>query len=201
MDLYLHKIPSNMHPLAWTLLGFGLSAQSIQRLCVHLFDQLGARLDIPAVEEIVELRWAVDWALDPGDRIPATVGEEVSMIVPGADRTGVRIIQGGLPPGLTLERHTGRISGAFAKPGLYAVKLAVGPAVKFDGLGGNGTPDEPGAWIPISAERHRPPIETVPAVDALPDDDKIKLLAELQAWERSKATETQGVGRADQTPG
>ena len=139
---------------------------------------------------MVTLGWAVDFETN-SDRERATVGEELDFQIPGADRRGVRIVEGYLPPGVELHRHNGTLTGTFAKPGLYDLTLALGPAVKLDPLGGTGTPGEQVAWIPINqkracAESTTPAPKTLDGLSAL---ELSQLAAEAMRLERLKAME------------
>ena len=100
-------------------------------------------------------------------------------------------MEGYLPPGVELHRHNGTLTGTFAKPGLYDVTLALGPAVKLDPLGGMGTPGEQVAWIPITQKRARAE-STTPApktLDGLSALELSQLAAEAMRLERLKAME------------
>lgn len=154
--LYPFDLPDGVHPMGWAMLGHGLTVEQINAICVVLFDRLGARLHEVTDHEEQVFSWAVDWALDPGGRTPASVGDEVDILVPGGDRTAVQVTGGALPPGVRLEKHTGRLVGAFARPGLYSVTVTVGAQVKYDPLGTPGGPQNVGEWIPIDKPRHAP---------------------------------------------
>ncbi len=41
MKLYPFRMPENVHPYAWVLLGFGLPGELLDKLARHLFDDLG----------------------------------------------------------------------------------------------------------------------------------------------------------------
>lgn len=182
------QVPESEHPYAGLFLGIvpeGYESKAAR----HIFDELGARLEIGEPETIT-LGWAIDFDSE-SDRTRATVGEELNFQILGADRRGVRIIEGHLPPGIRLELHTGKLVGAFTRPGLYDVTLMLGPAVKLDPLGGNGTPGEPVAWIPIGQQRARAESST-PAPKTLADLSALELsqlAAEAMRLERLKAME------------
>ena len=135
MKLYPYDVPKGSHPYAWVFYGFGLDAATINLLCRHLFDQLGARLETPDAREVT-LAWAVDWPLDVSARDVVSVGDDLDVGV-GFD-TAVTIIDGALPPGIRLVPHTGRLVGRFKQAGLYSVTLRLAPKVKYDPLGGAG---------------------------------------------------------------
>jgi|GEM_PF-1229265 len=181
-------VPESEHPYAGLFLGVVPEGRE-SAVARHIFDELGARFEV-GEPETVTLGWAVDFETD-SDRQCVTVGEELDFQIPGADRRGVRIVEGHLPPGIRLERHTGRLAGVFAKPGLYDVTLALGPAVKLDPLGGTGTPGEQVAWIPINQKRARaqsatPAPKTLDGLSAL---ELSQLAAEAMRLERLKAIE------------
>ena len=184
--IYPFDLPESIHPMAWTLLGFGLDRKTMSALARHLFDKLGARVDLED-QESVTVSFAVDWARDPEGRLVASVGEHIDQMV---SATGaVELVNGHLPPGVRLQRHTGRIVGTITAPGLYSATFAVGPRIKYDPLGGNGAPDSPGIWIGINEPRQE--IETklheFPATVAdLDEAEKSRLLAELQAWQNGQ---------------
>lgn len=160
MKIYPFDVPEGAHPLAWALYGFGLDAPMINKLCEHLFDQLGARLATPEPREIT-LAWAVDWPLDAEGRDVVSVGDELDEAL-GVD-TAAMLIDGALPPGIRIIGHTGRLAGTFTKPGLYRATVRLAPKVKYDPLGGPGGPDTAGKWIPIDHPRQTPPAGDAPA--------------------------------------
>ena len=182
------EVPESEHPYAGLFLGVVPEGRE-SAVARHVFDDLGARFQVGDAETI-RLGWAVDFDTD-SDRQCVTVGEELDFQIPGADRRGVRIVEGHLPPGIEIYRHNGTLTGAFAKPGLYDVTLALGPAVKLDPLGGTGTPGEQVAWIPINQKRARaqsatPTPETLDGLSAL---ELSQLAAEAMRLERLKAME------------
>ena len=184
--IYPFDLPGNIHPLAWTLLGFGLDSKTMSALARHLFDKLGARVDLED-QESVTVSFAVDWARDPEGRQVASVGDEIDQVI--SESGAVELVAGHLPPGVRLQRHTGRIVGTITAPGLYAATFAVGPRVKYDPLGGNGTPDSPGIWIGINEPRREPitRLADFPVTVAdLNEAEKSRLLAELQAWQNGQ---------------
>ena len=181
-------VPESEHPYAGLFLGVVPEGRE-SAVARHIFDELGARFQVGEAETIT-LGWAVDFDTD-SDRERVTVGEELDFQIPGADRRGVRIVEGHLPPGIEIYRHNGTLTGAFAKPGLYDVTLALGPAVKLDPLGGTGTPGEQVEWIPIAQKRARAE-STTPApktLDGLSALELSQLAAEAMRLERLKAIE------------
>lgn len=182
------EVPESEHPYAGLFLGVVPEGYE-SRAARHVFDDLGARFQVGEAKTIT-IGWAVDFDTD-SDRTRANVGDIMDMVVPGADKRGVRIVEGHLPPGIRLERHTGRLVGVFSRPGLYDVTLALGPAVKLDPLGGSGTPGEQVAWIPIGQQRARAESST-PAPKTLADLSALELsqlAAEAMRLERLKAME------------
>lgn len=181
--IYPCDLPAGVHPLAWTLLGFGLDGERLDAMARHLFDDLGARIDFEPQDNVV-IGFAVDWPRDPGERQVVSVGQHVDVIV--AEHGAVELVAGHLPPGVRLERHTGRLVGAFTTPGLYAATFRVGPRVKYDPMGGDGSPESPGMWIPVGQPRQEPVtrLSEFPAtVNDLTDLEKSQLLVELRAWQ------------------
>ena len=181
-------VPESEHPYAGLFLGVVPEGRE-SAVARHIFDELGARFQVGEPETIT-LGWAVDFETD-SDRQCVTVGEELDFQIPGADRRGVRIVEGHLPPGIELNRHNGTLTGTFTKPGLYDVTLALGPAVKLDPLGGMGTPGEQVAWIPINQKRARAQ-STTPApktLDGLTALELSQLAAEAMRLERLRAIE------------
>lgn len=199
MNLYPFDVPEGAHPLAWVFYGFGLDAPTINLLCRHVFDQLGARLQTPEPREVT-LAWAVDWPLDVSARDVVSVGDDLDVGV-GFD-TAVTIIDGALPPGIRLVPHTGRLVGAFKQPGLYSVTVRLAPKIKYDPLGGAGGPDTAGAWIPLEQQRQTPPAgdaPTTPLEDMTPQELE-ELVVRAQAAQRAqfiRAAEEAGGGRGD----
>lgn len=181
-------VPESEHPYAGLFLGVVPEGRE-SAVARHVFDDLGARFQVGDAETI-RLGWAVDFDTD-SDRERATVGESLDFTIPGADKRGVCIIDGHLPPGIEIHRHNGTLTGTFAKPGLYDLTLALGPAVKLDPLGGMGTPGEQVAWIPINQKRARAE-STTPApktLDGLTALELSQLAAEAMRLERLKAME------------
>ena len=182
------EVPESEHPYAGLFLGVVPEGRE-SAVARHVFDDLGARFQVGDAET-VRLGWAVDFDTD-SDRQRAQVGESLDFQIPGADKRGVCIIDGHLPPGIELNRHNGTLTGTFAKAGLYDATLALGPSVKLDPLGGTGTPGEQVAWIPINHKRARAE-STTPApktLDGLTALELSQLAAEAMRLERLKAME------------
>lgn len=185
MKLYPYDVPKRAHPYAWVFYGFGLDTATINLLCRHLFDQLGARLETPDAREVT-LAWAVDWPLDVSARDVVSVGDDLDVGV-GFD-TAVTIIDGALPPGIRLVPHTGRLVGTFKQAGLYSVTFRLAPKVKYDPLGGPGGPDTAGVWIPIEQPRQTPPAGDAPTtpLEDMPPQELEELIQRAQAAQRAQ---------------
>ena len=178
MKLYPFRMPENVHPYAWVLLGFGLPGELLDKLARHLFDDLG--LSMPSLEPVErEFSWAVGFEQDGYER--AEVGGYVSIPLEGG---AVRITGGALPPGIRLDKTNKRIHGTLTHGGLYSVTVTIFPAVKYDPLGSPGGPEDPGVWIPVDQPRKRVDagLRAFPTtVDDLDADEKDRLLAALMA--------------------
>ena len=178
MKLYPFRMPENVHPYAWVLLGFGLPGEILDKLARHLFDDLGVLM--PSLEPVErEFSWSVGFEQDGYER--AEVGGYVSIPLEGG---AVRITGGALPPGIRLDKTNKRIHGTFTHGGLYSVTVTIFPAVKYDPLGSPGGPEDPGVWIPVGQPRKRVDagLRAFPTtVDDLDADEKDRLLAALMA--------------------
>lgn len=185
MKLYPFDVPEGMHPMAWTLLGFGWDGEMLNRVAKHLFDDLGATLPSTAPREV-----SFSWVVGLGEREGRTavdVGDLVGIPLTGG---AVRVTDGVLPPGVRLDRSARKLVGAFTHTGLYSVTVTIGPVVKYDPLGSPGGPHDPGIWIPIDQPRQEPitRLDQFPATaDGLSELEKDMLLAELLA-ERTART-------------
>lgn len=189
MKLYPYDLPPGVHPDSWWLLGFGLQPEQVSRLVKHLTEELGVRLDLTPSQEKT-YRWVVGVAGDYPEHNRAEVGDGVDITVSATQ--AVRVTGGAPPPGVRLEKRTGRLVGRLTHPGLYSVTVTTGPAVKYDPLGTPGGPGDPGIWIPVDQRRQQPPnaLEEYPATLAdLDDRDKDRALAELLAWRDNKKVE------------
>ena len=178
MKLYPFRMPENVHPYAWVLLGFGLPGELLDKLARHLFDDLG--VSMPSLEPVEhDFNWSVGIEQDGYERVE--VGGYVSIPLDGG---AVRITGGALPPGIRLDKTNKRIYGTFTHGGLYSVTVTVSPAVKYDPLGSAGGPEDPGVWIPVDQPRKRVDagLRAFPTtVDDLDADEKDRLLAALMA--------------------
>ena len=188
IDVVPTELPAGQHPYAGMFAG--IVAPGRETAAARLiFDELGARLNTPDVQ-VVSHSWAVDYAL-PDGRETVSVGDEPVWQIPGADSAGVRHISGDLPPGIRLERHTGRLVGTFTAKGVYSAMFAVGPAVKLDLMGGTGIGGDEVKWIPIDQPRTRAKsdVEVPKTLDTLTPQELDALTAEAQRLMRIKAQE------------
>lgn len=178
MKLYPFRMPENVHPYAWVLLGFGLPGELLDKLARHLFDDLGVQL--PSMEPVAhEFNWAVGIEQDGYERVE--VGDVLDIPIDGG---AVRVTGGALPPGVRLDKTGKRIHGTLTHGGLYSVTVTVFPAVKNDPLGSAGGPEDPGMWIPIDQPRKQVDSglsEFPSTVDDLSVEEKDRLLAALMA--------------------
>lgn len=182
------ELPPGEHPYAGMFVG--LVSQGRESMAARLiFDELGARLTTPDTV-LVTHSWAVDYALPEG-REPVSVGDKVTWQIPGAGTAGVRLVSGALPPGIRLERHTGRLVGTFTATGIYKATFAVGPAVKLDLMGGTGLAGDAVKWIPIDQPRTpaKSDVEVPKTLDTLTPQELDALTAEAQRLMRIKAQE------------
>ncbi|AIJ33467.1 Uncharacterised protein [Corynebacterium imitans] len=182
------ELPPGEHPYAGMFVG--LVAQGRESAVARLvFDELGARLYTPDARFITHA-WAVDFAL-PNGREEVSVGDTVTWRIPGAGVAGVRLVSGALPPGIRLERHTGRLVGEFTTPGVYSATFAVGPAVKLDLMGGTGLAGDAVKWMPIDQPRTpaKSDVEVPKTLDTLTAQELDALTAEAQRLMRIKAQE------------
>lgn len=186
MKIYPFEVPDGFHPNIWWLFGFGLTVDQMNMLVTHLSDDLGLRLVEGFREETFS--WVVDWADEDEDRRRLSVGDEVNILVAG--NGAVRVVGGAPPPGVVLDRATGRLVGTVTHPGLYDCTVRIGPAVKYDALGTPGGPGDPGMWIPVDQPRQEAATrlgEFPITVGDLDDRSKDELLAELLAWRDGQA--------------
>ena len=167
--MFPYKVPEDAHPMSPILvraLGLQMQPDMINDLCVFLFDMVGLKLhDVrPRVEHF---SWGWD---DP---------RKVDIRIPGADKAAVWSPL--LPPGLRIDAERGRLRGTLEE-GPWECDIHIGPAVKYDALGGSGSPNEPGVWIGALEERQ--PVETPPIdVSTLTAEQRAALLAELTKGE------------------
>lgn len=179
-------LPEGVHPFSKYLLGFGLQPGQVAAIAKHLGDDLGLRLDETRSEKT--FRWVIDLPGEYPDREKLSVGDTVDITV--SDRGAVRVVGGALPPGVKLEKRTGKLVGEVRMSGLYEVTCEVGPAVKYDTLGSPGGPNDPGVWIPFHQPREvvESPLRGLPpTAEGLSDREKDILLASLEAERHRKA--------------
>ena len=184
MKLYPFRMPENVHPYAWVLLGFGLPGELLDKLARHLFDDLG--VSMPSLEPVTnDFNWAVGIEQDGYERVE--VGDVLDIPIEGG---AVRITGGALPPGIRLDKTGKKIHGTLTHSGLYSVTVTIFPAVKYDPLGSPGGPEDPGVWIPIGQPRKQVDagLRAFPTtVDELDADEKDRLLAALMAERDGRA--------------
>ena len=178
MKLYPFRMPENVHPYAWVLLGFGLPGELLDKLARHLFDDLG--VSMPSLEPVThDFNWSVGIEQDGYERVE--VGDFVNIPIEGG---AVRVTDGVFPPGIRLDKTRKRIHGTLTHSGLYSVTVTVFPAVKYDPLGSPGGPEDPGVWIPVDQPRKQVDVglDVFPStVDDLSVEEKDRLLAALMA--------------------
>ena len=184
MKLYPFRMPENVHPYAWVLLGFGLPGELLDKLARHLFDDLG--VSMPSLEPVThDFNWSVGIEQDGYERVE--VGDVLDIPIEGG---AARITGGALPPGIRLDKTGKRLYGTLTHGGLYSATVTVFPAVKYDPLGSAGGPEDPGVWIPVDQPRKRVDagLRAFPTtVDDLDADEKDRLLAALMAERDGRA--------------
>ena len=194
MKIYPFDIPEGVHPMVVPLLGHGLSGEQIKGIC-KTFDGLGIRFHDCQPREVT-YSWAVSWPRDPGERTPVEVGDSLDLQVSALH--AVHIAAGALPPGIRLEKHSGKLVGTFTKTGLYSVTLTIGPVIKYDTLGSPGGVEDPGQWIPINQPRVLPEPAPVPeTLDSLSPQELEQLIVNAQNTQRAKLI--QEADRGNQT--
>lgn len=83
-----------------------------------------------------------------------------------------------LPSALAIDKTTGRVHGTLPS-GPWNFSIHVGPQIKYDALGGSGSPHDDGLWI--GALEDREPVEAAPDIDvsALTPTQRERLRAAL----------------------
>lgn len=170
--MWPYPVPEGMHPYAPLLikpLGFNMDIDLINDLCRFLFDLVGVKLHD---QEPTTVEYSRGW----------DDSREVDELVPGGSLAAVWCPV--LPPGLSLDPRTGLMKGTLPE-GVWSWTVHVGPQIKFDALGGVGSPNEDGRWIGALEERQgavqvvedsAAPID----VSKLTAKQRALLLAELQ---------------------
>lgn len=119
-------------------------------------------------------------------KIAADDPREVDLSFPDGELTCVWSPD--LPTGLSITED-GRVVGTLGF-GPYEFTVHVGPQVKFDALGGSGSPNEEGGWIGALEDREPVPTVDMPDVVAgLSAEDRDALRAALDAAESTGVTE------------
>lgn len=165
--MHENEPPEGVHPMAQLflhILGAKFEPEMMNQLAIFIFDMCGAKLPDVAPSEVEYFR---DWK----------DSREVDEIVPGAELTAAWSEQ--LPPGLSLCPRTGHMTGTLPA-GQYRWTVRLCPQVKYDALGGSGSPHEDGLWIGALEERAQVATPTVD-VSALTGEQKAALLADLQS--------------------
>lgn len=166
--VYPYALPEGSHPYAGLLvhpLGLRLEPDLINDLCYFLFDMLGCKFfDVEPTTVEYSLTWDDDHELD--------------VMVPGGDKAAVWCPN--LPPGLSLDPRTGRMVGT-VEPGVWEWTVHVGPQVKYDARGGDGSPYSEGQWVGALEERFTPPAPTEVDVQSMTAEEKEALLVQLLA--------------------
>lgn len=87
-----------------------------------------------------------------------------------------------LPSALAIDKNTGRVHGVLPS-GPWKFSIHVGPQIKYDALGGSGSPHDDGQWI--GALEDREPVDESLGVDvaALSPAQRARLRAELDKEE------------------
>jgi hypothetical protein len=168
--MFDQSAPEGHHPMVQLMLaplGMRFEPEVMDDLARWWFDMIGLRL---ADVEPTVLEFHRGWK---DDRL-------VDETIREADRAAVWSEQ--LPPGVSLDNFTGRMAGELP-PGDYRWEVRVGPQVKWDSRGGDGTPDTGGGWIGALEDREdmtTPPVD----VSVLTEDQKAALRAALEEDDR-----------------
>lgn len=173
-QVFPYPVPEKFHPYSGLLvrpLGLRLEPELIHDLCVFLFDMMGCKFhDVePATHE-----FSVGWD-DP---------RKVDEMIPGGDLTSTWCPN--LPPGLSLDPRTGHMHGTL-EPGPWEWTVHTGPQMKFDAMGGTGSPYEDGQWIGWLENRFEPePIHPTDVSQMTVEQKEQLLAALLQEKERGQ---------------
>lgn len=162
--MYEHPAPPGRHPYIQLLLhplGMQLDEEMMDDLITYLVDMVGMKFhDV----EPHTVDYHVGWD-DP---------REVDVMVPGGDLAAVWSPI--LPPGLYLDPRTGHMVGTLPE-GPWDWTVHVGPQVKYDSLGGNGSLAEQGLYIGALEDRAEVPLQAQAAAEDLSIDELEELLA------------------------
>lgn len=138
--MFEHPAPEEYHPMAQLFLhpmGMKFTPEMMNELATFLFDMVGVKLhDV----EPTSVEYFRDWKDD----------REVDEIVPGAEYAAAWSEQ--LPPGISLDPRTGRMVGTLGT-GQWRWTVRLGPQLKYDSLGGQGSPHQDGRWIGALEDR------------------------------------------------
>lgn len=167
--MFENEPPKGVHPLAPLFLhplGMKFTPEMMDELATHLFDMCGAKLhDV----EPTSVEYFRDWKDD----------REIDEVVPGSEYTAAWSEQ--LPPGISLCPRTGRMVGTLPR-GQYRWTVRLGPQLRYDALGGSGSPHEDGRWIGALEDRE---LVAAPTVDvhALTPEQRAALRADLASMD------------------
>lgn len=163
--MFEHEPPQGVHPYAQLFLhplGMKFTPEMMNELATHIFDMCGAKLHDVAPTRTEYFR---DWKDD----------REVDEIVPGSEFAAAWSEQ--LPPGISLDPRTGRMVGTLGR-GQWRWVVRTGPQVKYDSLGGQGSPHQDGRWIGALEDREPVAVQAVD-VKALTPEQRAALRAAL----------------------
>lgn len=163
--MFDNEPPPDVHPMAQLFLhplGMKFTPEMMNDLASFIFDMCGAKL--PDVEPTT-----VDYRRGWKD------SRDVDEYVPGAEFTAAWSPI--LPPGISLNPRTGHMVGTLPS-GLWEWTVHLSPQVKYDNLGGSGTPNEDGRWIGFLEDRE-PVADAEVDVSSMTPEQKAKLRAAL----------------------
>lgn len=167
--MFEHPAPEGMHPMVQLLLhpmGMRFTPEMMNDLATFLFDMVGVRLaDITPRTIDFHRRWG-------DDRVVDETIEDAKVTCVWSEQ---------LPPGVSLDPFTGRMVGELPA-GDYRWQVRVGPQVKYDALGGTGSPNDEGRWIGVLEEREEIDRGAVD-VSSMSSEQRAALRAALDAEE------------------
>ncbi|OLT54830.1 hypothetical protein BJF89_00940 [Corynebacterium sp. CNJ-954] len=163
--MFENEPPVDVHPMAQLFLhplGMKFTPEMMNELATFIFDMCGAKLHDVAPSTVEYFR---DWKDD----------REVDEYVPGAEYTAAW--SENLPTGISVCPRTGHMAGTLPA-GQYRWTVRLGPQVRYDSLGGSGSPHEDGLWIGALEERQGPASPQVD-VSSMTPEQKAALRAAL----------------------